>query len=64
MPEFERCVVISNAEYANLVATNNEAEILKRFLHKKLKSYAGIDHNELEDICVMLHIIEPKDDEA
>lgn len=39
-----------------------EAELLKQYLSKKLKSFCGISHAELEDICAMFGILEEGDD--
>lgn len=61
MCEFERIVAISNKEYADLVAAAKEAKMLRNLLHLKLKSYCGLSHSELEDICIMLDMIEEKE---
>ena len=40
----------------------HEAKLLKQFLFKKLKTFGGISHSELEVICATFGIIEEGDD--
>ena len=56
MKEFERMVAVSNNEYADLVAAAKEVKMVRNLLQKKLNSYTGICHSELEDLCIMLGI--------
>ena len=56
MCDFERMVAVSNNEYADLVSAAKEVKMLRNLLQKKLNSYGGISHSELEDICTMLGI--------
>lgn len=61
MHECERIVAVSNCEYADLVSAAKECKMLRNLLRKKLESYGGISHKELEDICTMLGMIEEKE---
>ncbi len=62
MHECERCVVVSNTEYADLVSAAKEVKMIRNLLQKKMASYGGIKHNELEDLCAMLGLVEEKED--
>ena len=57
----ERMVAVPVAKYEMLCGAAQESAMLRRILHQKLKSYGGIKHNELEDICTMLGMIEEKE---
>lgn len=46
-------VTISEDRYTEFIRGEREAEALKDFLSSKLKSYAGVSHNELEMLCAM-----------
>jgi hypothetical protein len=54
MNELYRDVIISNDDYARLVAAEKELKMIRRLLQKKLNSYGGFNHMELEDLCTML----------
>ena len=61
MCECERCVVISNSEYADLVTAAKEVKMVRNLFRKKLKTFCGITALELEDICAMLGMTEEKE---
>lgn len=46
-----------------LVREAHEARLLKQLMATKLTKYSGIKHDELETICVMFGIIEPKEEQ-
>ena len=46
----------------HLVKAEHELNLLKNFLAGKLHGYCGISHSELENLCMMLGIIEPKEE--
>lgn len=51
MRDVHQYVFIPNEEYRQLVNAKRDSECLKRVLVEKLKSYAGIKHEELLMIC-------------
>lgn len=55
-------VMIPTAMYQKLVTGDTTAELLMRYLKKKLDAYAGINHHELADLCAMLGLVEDKED--
>lgn len=54
MNEIYRDVIISNDEYARLVAAEKELKMIRKLFQKKLNNYGGFNHMELEDLCAML----------
>lgn len=53
---------ITGSILLEVIREAQEAKLLKQFLFKKLKGYAGISHSELEVICATFGILEEGDD--
>ena len=50
------------SEVKCLCKAEHELDLLKNFLAGKLRGYCGISHSELINLCMMLGIIEPKEE--
>lgn len=55
-------MTVSEKDSVKIVQEAHEATLLKQFLFKKLKSYGGISHSELEVICATFGILEEGED--